>query len=301
MVVGMRVSQKFIIGVDGGGTHCRATLQDSSGNVLGRAEAGPSNIMSDGILAMSSIISACKGAIEKSNFTLALSEVLVCAGVAGANVPEAKERFLAIKHPFSHLTVISDLHAACLGAHSGDEGALIICGTGSAGTVYRNNKFEDKGGYGLNVGDNASAAWLGKESVKYALLAFDGMQEKSELFVRLIAHLQVTTSLQLVQKVSSFTPTTYGKLAPLVVDAMQDNCDVSKGLILQGASYLSSLGSSLCSDSSKSLPLCIVGGMAKVYLPFIEKSIRDKLVTPKYDAQRGAIFHLHHQEHSICN
>ena len=37
----------LLLGLDGGGTGCRAVLTDAAGAVLGRAEGGPANIMSD--------------------------------------------------------------------------------------------------------------------------------------------------------------------------------------------------------------------------------------------------------------
>ncbi len=286
------MSHKFVIGVDGGGTHCRISLQDVNGNILGTAKAGPSNIMSDAQLAMSSIITACEEAIQQAKLTISLRDVAVCAGVAGANVPDAKARFLSLAHPFGQLTVISDLHAACLGAHGGDDGALIICGTGSAGTAYMSGHFTDLGGYGFSVGDNASAAWLGKESVKHVLLAFDGIQEKGTLFKRLTDFLQVKSPLELVHEVSTFTPDTFGKLAPLVIESADNGCSVAHNLLSEGANYLSSLAKSLLSGVNEALPLCFVGGMTSAYLPFMQDKFKARLVSPKYDAQHGAIFHL---------
>ena len=70
--------------------------------------------------------------------------------IGRSNIPQAKQSFLALDNPFADTVVISDLHAACLGAHD-KSGALIICGTGSAATRYDKGVFTDKGGYGLQL------------------------------------------------------------------------------------------------------------------------------------------------------
>ena len=293
--------QQFVIGIDGGGTRCRALLQDIDGNELGRAEAGPANIMSNAQQAMASIVTACKSVIAQTSLPISLKDVSVCAGVAGANVPEAKSHFLTLDHPFAEFTVISDAHAACLGAHGGSEGALIICGTGSSGTAYFDGAFTDKGGYGFNIGDQASAAWLGQKSVQHALLAFDDVQKRSELSSHLIDFLEVATPLQLVQAVSTYTPDAFGKLAPIAVQAMENGCDISHGLIAEGATYLTSLTKSLLASTNTMLPLCIVGGMAPVYLPFIEQHLKEQLVSPKFNAQQGAIFFSNDERQLLCS
>ncbi|MET0172534.1 MAG: BadF/BadG/BcrA/BcrD ATPase family protein, partial [Agrobacterium vaccinii] len=38
--------QRYLVGVDGGGTSCRAAVADVNGQILGRGKSGASNIMS---------------------------------------------------------------------------------------------------------------------------------------------------------------------------------------------------------------------------------------------------------------
>jgi len=123
------VSYKYVVGIDGGGTRCRALLQDIDGNTLGEGAAGPANIMTNPEQAMGSVIDATLDAIESAALPITCEEVLLAAGLAGANIPQAKQSFLELDNPFADTVVISDLHAACLGAHDNQSGALIICGT----------------------------------------------------------------------------------------------------------------------------------------------------------------------------
>lgn len=261
------VEQSYYIGVDGGGTHCRVQLEDEHGNVLSYADAGSANIMTNAAAAMQSIIDASEkaisaikpiSAVDKSisevdkpisaidkpssatnkptNPAIKLNQIHLAAGLAGANIPSALNQFLSLHHPFKSVTVISDLHAACLGAHNGYAGALIICGTGSAATVFtgtgtstNSHNFKDKGGYGLPISDNASGGWLGLEAVKHSLLVFDELIPHSLLFASICDNLAVSNPQQLVTKVAGFKGREFGALAPSVVAAYKKRLRRSRG------------------------------------------------------------------------
>lgn len=46
----------YLVGIDGGGTSCRARIKDSQGNFLGEAKSGSANIMLGAEIAMASIL-----------------------------------------------------------------------------------------------------------------------------------------------------------------------------------------------------------------------------------------------------
>lgn len=315
------VEQSYYIGVDGGGTHCRVQLEDEHGNVLSHADAGSANIMTNAAVAMQSIIDASEKAIsaikpisaidkpiseknKPTNPAIKLNQIHLAAGLAGANIPSALKQFLSLHHPFKSLTVISDLHAACLGAHNGYAGALIICGTGSAATVFTGTgtstnsyHFKDKGGYGLPISDNASGGWLGLEAVKHSLLVFDELIPQSLLFASICDNLAVSHSHQLVTKVAGFKGKEFGALAPSVVAAYEKGCAAAGALIQQGANYLNDVGQTLTCKApnektftnNQDLPLCLVGGLSHVYQPLLSTDLQTRLIEPKSSPQAGVI------------
>lgn len=310
------VEQSYYIGVDGGGTHCRVQLEDEHGNVLSHADAGSANIMTNAAAAMQSIIDASEKAIsvikpssetnKPTNPAIKLNQIHLAAGLAGANIPSALKQFSSLHHPFKRLTVISDLHAACLGAHNGYAGALIICGTGSAATVFTGTgtgtgtnsyHFKDKGGYGLPISDNASGGWLGLEAVKHSLLVFDELIPQSLLFASICDNLAVSHSHQLVTKVAGFKGKEFGALAPSVVAAYEKGCAAAGALIQQGASYLNDVGQTLTCKApnektftnNQGLPLCLVGGLSHVYQPLLSADLQTRLIEPKSSPQAGVI------------
>ena len=209
------------------------------------------------------------------------------AGLAGANIAHAREHFLAQTHPFKSVTLISDLHSACLGAHDGADGGLIICGTGSAATAYVNGEFKDKGGYGIYVGDNASGAWLGLEAIKHCLFVFDGLADESLVSEKICTALKVESPQHLVSKTASYKGAQFGELAPHVVSAFRLNCPVATELLQKGAAYLSALANQI--SYHKNQRLCLVGGLSDVYKPLLAPSVYAQLCTPEHTAQYGVI------------
>lgn len=292
------MKHEYIIGIDGGGSHCRAVLQNSDGKLVGEGVSGASNIMSDPHQALQSIVSACNAAVADANLSLSLSELVVMAGLAGANIPEAKTYFLSLPMPFKRIYVMSDLHAACFGAHDGANGGLVICGTGSAATCHTDSIFKDIGGYGLNLGDNGSAAWLGLQAVKNTLLTIDGVYQENALAKRVVKHLKARTASDIVTITASYKPSHYGQLAPIVTACHETGCETASTIIEEGARYIHSIIDTLndyyrtyCKTAGMSsiMPVCVVGGLAKTYIPLLPENIRQSLCWPKTNAQRGAI------------
>ena len=293
----------YIIGIDGGGSHCRAILQNSDGEYIGEGVSGASNIMSDPHKALSSIISASETAIADANLSVSLSDVVVMAGLAGANIPKAKDYFLSLPLPFKQTHIMSDLHAACYGALEGDNGGLIICGTDSAATCHIDGTFKDVGGYGLSLGDNGSAAWLGLQAVKKTLLTMDGVHQESVLANRVVEQLQAHKASDIVAITSSYKPSHYGQLAPLVSTCYAAGCETATGVIREGARYIHSIINTLneyyrihykkADDKTAGdppvMPVCVVGGLADTYIPLLPENIQRLLCSPKKNAQRGAI------------
>lgn len=281
---------EYFIGIDGGGTQCRAQLEDSDGYVLGTATSGPANIVSNKVQATQSILMAVNGAVESSGLSIALNELHVAAGLAGANVAAARTTFDAQHWPFRTFATLSDLHAACLGAHKGEDGILVICGTGSAATCYREAGFSDKGGYGLTLGDNGSGAWLGVEAVRHTLLCIDALTSHSLLSRNIMTHFGVVDGVDMVEKTMHFCASDFGKLSPLVFAAFNEGCEAAASILHLGAGYLSQLIRSMSQD--RPLPVALVGGLAESYQPLLGNDISKQLCVPAHNAQKGAIHYL---------
>ncbi|WP_292722327.1 BadF/BadG/BcrA/BcrD ATPase family protein, partial [Mesorhizobium sp.] len=125
-------SPHYFLGVDGGGTGCRARIEDEAGTVLGQGLSGPATTRLGIDAAWASVEKAFDAAIEEAGFEAAeIARIHAGIGLAGIGRKGALEAFRAIAHPFASIDFVSDGAAACLGAHSGQDGAIVIAGTGS--------------------------------------------------------------------------------------------------------------------------------------------------------------------------
>ena len=292
-------SDLYFIGIDGGGTKCRVILQDKSGTQIGEGISGPANIMRDAELAKTSILDGVGKAIESANTYFAsqssktpvspitLSQCVVAAGLAGANISTAKAGFETWAHPFHSLHILSDLHAACVGAHNGKPGAVIIVGTGSAGAVYSNGTFTDLGGHGFPIGDFASGAWLGLKAIQHTLLCIDSIRSKDDLAKKVCAELGTSNADEIVAKCAGFSTHHYASLVPCMLPLLNEGNSEVVRIFNEGAEYLETMAQRLQGDNGYNLAL--IGGLSDVYVAYFSEKIRARLQACELSPEQGAI------------
>ena len=99
---------EFLIGIDGGGTSCRAAVATADGTVIGTAQAGPANILTDLDGALANIVCASRAAFANAGLDAEdHSTASTLLGLAGSNVEGVTERLTA-RLPFRRSEVVSD-------------------------------------------------------------------------------------------------------------------------------------------------------------------------------------------------
>ena len=127
-------SNVLLLGVDGGGTSCRARLCTFAGEILGEGITGPANLrlgLGRSLAAVNEVAIQCLGQAGLAPGQLA--RTVACLALAGASEPTQLAAARAHKHPFGKALFTTDAHAACIGAHGERDGAVIVAGTGSIG------------------------------------------------------------------------------------------------------------------------------------------------------------------------
>ena len=141
----------LLLGIDGGGTSCRARLCALSGEVLGEAATGPANLRLGLEQSFSAVADAATQTLDQAGISsVHLTRVVACLALAGASEPTYLAAAQSYPHPFRKAIVITDAHAACLGAHGQRDGGVIVAAparlagrryegklTGSAAGDYR--------------------------------------------------------------------------------------------------------------------------------------------------------------------
>ena len=269
-------------------------MVDVHGNVLADVVAGPANIRLSLKTAVESIETAFALALKKAKILKKdLKKYTFHAGIglAGYEVLAARKAFLKEKLPFHAVRLSSDATVACLGAHGGENGSIVIAGTGVVGLKLRNKIKKQIGGWGFPHGDAGAGAWLGLEAIKYVLRLYDGLQKPTPFLLELKRTYGPKKEI-LTQWACNATATDYGSLTPIIMKHVNKKDPVALDLIHQAAKYIEEILSLFVDDQKgkKQTPCCLIGGMAPLLKPYLKKSICNKLTDPLHDACQGAIF-----------
>ena len=172
----MAAAPRLYLGLDGGGSGCRALLADAGGRVIGRGTGGPANVNSDREGALAAITEACRAALGGTD-PAAVSAVL---GLAGAEVSGARD-WLVPRLPFGRARVVQDAVIATAGALGADDGIVAAIDTGSVFSRQQAGAVTVIGGRGPILGDEAGGAWLGRRLLAQSLRAADGIAPMTPL------------------------------------------------------------------------------------------------------------------------
>ena len=277
----------LLLGVDGGGTRCRARLCAPSGNRLGEAITGPANIRLGLDESLAAVREAARQCLRQASLSERdLSKIIACLALAGASEPAEIMAARARKHPFRSTLFTTDAHAACIGAHRGNDGGVIIVGTGSIGWAVLSGSQYRVGGWGLPLSDEGSGAWLGRELLRRVLWAHDGRAPRTGLLDAAFEQFQCDPHV-IVRFATRALPRDFGALAPLVVDHVQRDDAAAVDLMGLAGAHIDRLADRLIALGAPRLAL--VGGLAQYMEPWVSQETAARLVRPEGDALDGAL------------
>lgn len=287
------MSKYYFLGVDGGATKCTVRLEDEAGNVLGQAVSGPANIRLSAMAAWQSIFTALEKISHEATITLNRGHCQIHAGIgiAGCEIAEAYQAFIQATHPFATLEVIHDAEAACLGAHAGKDGALIIAGTGVVGFLMEAGLSSKVAGWGFPQDDAGSGAWLGLQAVSETLRWQDGRRSASLLAEAVFKQFGEQLD-DLVAWANQANSTAFAELAPLVIQTARAGDAAAKQLLQAAAREIDGVAVALTTKQKhpdQSLPCAMIGGIAPFLMPYLSDSLQAKLVKAQLPPEAGAI------------
>ncbi len=271
------MSTRLVIGIDGGGTSTAAWLADDRGHILGKGEAGASNIKAVG---MDSGLGALDAAVAQAfaDANLPAREVdIACLGLAGFDRPEdiaILERWNRDRSAAFHLHVVNDGDLVIAAGTPEGWGIGLIAGTGSIAVgIGPDHRKTRAGGWGHLFGDEGSAYGVAIAGLRLTAHRADGRLRdhatEDHLTLRLCEELNVSEPPGLITAVYGrrLDRTTIARLAPLVVEAAQAGDLLAAKVLTQAALDLATtveaVFRSLTSAESqtwKSLPLALAGG-----------------------------------------
>jgi glucosamine kinase len=232
----------LVLGIDGGGTHTRASIVEVSvanGNkVLAFAESGSIKRLRVG------------SHVAEENLRALLTKVYTQAGVpsvdaasvgvASATMPGISEWITAVLREFKieKSEVVGDEVIALDAAFEGGPGILQIAGTGS-NTIGRasDGSRECAGGWSSRLGDEGSGYWIGLHAIRRALKAHD-REEPTEVLNR-VCEIWGTPSIEALVNLGDGTPgPDFAALAPAISELAEAGDAVAIGVLKQAAADL---------------------------------------------------------------
>ncbi|MDN5567872.1 MAG: ATPase [Paracoccus sp. (in: a-proteobacteria)] len=243
------------LGLDGGGTGCRAAIADDTGQVLGRGEGGPANINSDPQGATVSILAAATAAMVQAGATP--TDLVAVLGVAGGGLAAPAAR-MRDRLPFARTLVVNDAVTATRGALGTADGILVAIGTGSVLAVQRAGELHQYGGRGFLMGDEGSGAVLGRTLLAQAMRAGDGFAPDSPLLAAIRDEFGGHDGI--IAFGAKASPADFAALAPRLVDARDPQATrILDDAVAQMSDAIRVL------QQGQTLPVVCLGGLGPFY------------------------------------
>lgn len=280
------LTKSIRVGVDGGGTGCRAALSDGLGTRLALSEGGPANIATNFESAIRNVRDAISAAGQKAQLSQEdLRAAFVHIGLAGVMTDLDAARVKQAL-PYANCTVTDDRPTTVTGALGGKDGHLLSIGTGTIVASQRDRQFDYVGGWGFYLSDQASGAWLGHQALRKTILALDGIIPTSDLSQTLLQHFENDPNAIVAYSVTA-KPGDYAKFAPLVITAADTQDAIAVELMTEGAAYLEAALRVLKYHSGGSL--CITGGVGRFYASRLADEFVHNICAPLGHAVDGAL------------
>src|SRR5437660_1001313 len=275
------------LGIDGGGSRCRARIEDENGRLLAEASSGPATTRIGVDKAWRSIMEATETAATQAGLAREdFARMRAGIGLAGLGRRGAEEALKNIAYPFASVVFTSDGMAACLGAHSGADGAIVVAGTGSVGVGLIGGHEIRLAGYGFPVSDEGSGADIGLQVVRLALRAADRRSEMTPLLAEVLDAFD-HDPYQAVAWSEEARAADFAALAPIVMRHANLGDPVGRRIVERAADAIGDLLDLFLARGIDRLSL--VGGLSDAITPWLTPDLRARLKRPDADAVAGAL------------
>jgi N-acetylmuramic acid 6-phosphate etherase len=261
-----------VLGVDGGGTHTVALLaavENGRVRIVGRGDAGPSNMKAVGpAAAFAAIDRAVANACARAGLPRAPVGA-ACLGLAGAGRSDDQATVIAwaARVGLAEKTEAVGDMALPVAVLPDGWGVGVVAGTGScvwarsaAGRTVR------AGGWGPLLGDEGSAYALALAGLRAVVRAADGRGQRSGLADRLLGRMQLREPSQLVAAVydGAWDRARLAGLAADVIRAADEGDAVAEGIVSNQVTDLAACVGAVMADVGLprvGVPIALAGGL----------------------------------------
>ena len=283
------MSDKLLMGVDAGGSTCRVRIETRDREIVGTGKSGPATLRLGGLAAAASIAEATNQALEAGGLSLEYkSKLKVCIGIASSERPGSIDELKSAlaPHDLRDVIAVSDAHIACVGAHAGADGGIIIIGTGAIGYGLVGGEVRRVGGHGFPASDEGSGAFLGLHAARLALAAADGLIPASKFTDAVYAAMGGSVA-DVALWLAQAHATDYAALAPIVVN---DSGPQALELLDLASGHIGQFAMGLVRKGVENIAL--IGGLAPIIEAHMPAEAKTHIVAAKAGPLDGALLML---------
>ena len=289
------MAKTYYIGIDGGGTKTKFDLFDSDKNSIASITMPTIHPAQASFKEVVSVLTDAKEKLlKKINDNSYILKVGAGLGGYGINAEYRKKLEDEFSTVFDEFKLYSDAYAAMLGALAGEDGILMIAGTGSIALAKIGDETFRCGGFGYRYGDEGSAYSIGKALISMALKEADGRLDKS-IISDLVADYFDNIGINMIAT-SDFSRDKIAGLAAAAskyVDISESVRDIFFAAASEISLHIKAIGKNF--ESGKRIRLSYIGGVFKS--EYIIKCIKEmnpdiELVAPIYPPEKGSILQV---------
>jgi N-acetylglucosamine kinase-like BadF-type ATPase len=285
------MSERTVMGIDGGGTSTRVVLVSEHGDVLGFGAAGTSNYDDVGV------------EVAKQNVAIALHEAWRQSGrspqtcdaafLGMAGVVSKIDR-LVIQQiasdlkiaQSSHIGVDHDIRISLAGSLAGKEGIALVVGTGSSCYGRRTNGRDWRaGGWAHLLDDIGSGYYLGLHAMIAAVRATDGRGAATALTDAVLVALKLQDIHDIMRRLYhvGMSRSEIAAFAPMVCEAAAGGDIVAREIIERGLDELALMVETVAKKlgfTPGKVSVSVTGGLAhsdQVYEESLYAAIRHRV------------------------
>lgn len=294
--------KRYLLGADGGGSKTAFLLADAEGNPIASCTRGRSNPGDIGYEAMEALLLEGFTSLCRENGVENGDVASVFAGIAGLTSFKMNELLrdkLGSSFPNARCDCSHDgMNVLYGGFPNGEDGAIIICGTGSScfvkvkGTVYR------IGGYGqFDLTGNGYE--MGKAAFAHVFRTLDGRDNYGVLASMMDAKFPEGCHKSIFE-INGYTKTQFAAFAPVVFAAARENDPAAVAILEQNFAYVGELITTAAGlFEGKPYSVALAGGIFKdpLAMELVAKHIPENATLFRLEAEpvTGAIAKAKHQ------
>ena len=263
------MNNPLFFGIDGGGTRSRIAIVNGTGAILAHLEAGSTNIYS---VTKEEVFENLSGLLDSALKNAGLKKQDLCAGCLGsAGLGRKGEEklfrgfFDTLLGPGFPVKLCTDGEILLCGGLESLEGYCLIAGTGSI-ALGRSHEgaLVRAGGHGYMLGDEGSAAWIGKSAAARCLRSLEKRDLPTEMLSAILQTAGLAQSDDLVPYVHhDADKAKIALLAPVVTAAARQGDPLALDILYTGARELVLLVKSVIGQSPwiRRQDLVLAGGV----------------------------------------